>query len=103
MAAGARANIISSLKKQINVDETLSASKGEEKADTQGLKDEETTARNADQAFLDDLTSKCEAKAAAWDKRSTTRAGELTALGQAVELLKGMSHTYGANAKLVGL
>jgi len=103
MAAGARANSISALQKEINQKETLSASKGEEKADKQGLKDEETTARNADQAFLDDLTAKCEAKAEAWDKRSTTRASELTALGQAVELLKGMGGAYGANAKLVGL
>jgi DNA repair exonuclease SbcCD ATPase subunit len=103
MAAGARANAISAVQKEINEKETLSATKGEEKSDKDGQKTEETTARNADQKFLDDLTLKCEEKAEAWDKRSTTRAGELTALGQAVELLKGSRAQYGANAKLVGL
>jgi len=103
MAYGARANTITALQKEINEKETLSASKGETKADKEEQKNEETTARNADQGFLDDLTSKCEEKAKAWDKRSTTRASELTALSQAVELLKGMGNKYEANSKLVGL
>jgi len=103
MAAGARANTISALNKEINEKETLSASKGEEKADKEELKSEETKARNADQKFLNDLTAKCEDKAKAWDTRSTTRASELTALAQAVELLKGMGNLYESNTKLVGL
>lgn len=103
MAAGARANTIAALEKETNEKETSSASKGEQKADKEQQKTEETDARNADQGFLDDLTTKCEAKAEAWDKRSTTRASELTALTQAVELLKGMGGLYNTNTKLVGL
>jgi len=102
MAAGARSNTITALNKEINEKETLSASKGEEKSDKDEQKNEETKARNADQAFLDDLTLKCEEKAKAWDKRSTTRAAELTALQQGVELLKGMGDLYSTNSKLVG-
>jgi len=102
MARGARANTIAALEKEINEKETLSASKGEQKSDKEEQKNEETTARNADQGFLDDLTLKCEGKAKAWDKRSTTRASELTALSQAVELLKGMGNLYSTNTKLVG-
>merc|ERR1719440_35227 len=103
MAAGARANTIKALNKEITEKQTLSAAKSEDKADKEGQKDLETTDRNADQAFLDELTSKCEAKAKAWDQRSTARAAELTALAQATELLKGMGDTYNTNTKLVGL
>lgn len=103
MARGARANTIAALQKEINEKETLSASKSEEKSNKETDKQEETDARDSDQGFLDDVTKKCEAKAAAWDKRSSTRASELTALGQAVELLKGMGNAYSANSKLVGL
>jgi len=103
MAAGARANAITALEKEITEQQTLSASNSEEKAENEEQKNQETTARDADQAFLDDITVKCEDKAKAWDKRSTTRASELTALGQAVEQLKGMGNAYSANSKLVGL
>jgi hypothetical protein len=103
MAYGARANTITAYNKQINEKETLSAAKSEEKSEKEELKKEEEKDRAADQAFLDDLTSKCNAKAKAWDQRSTTRATELTALTQGVELLKGMGDKYSANSKLVGL
>jgi len=102
MQRGARANKITAIEKKINEQETLSASKGEEKSDKEQLRDQETTARNSDQAFLNDLTSRCEDKAKAWDQRSTTRASELTALTQAIASLKGMGDLYNANAKLVG-
>jgi len=102
MARGARRNTVTALEKDTNEKETLSASKGEEKSDAEEQKKQESDARKADQAFLDDLTSKCEDKAKAWDKRSTTRASEITALTQAVELLKGMGDAYESNAKLVG-
>merc|ERR1719258_818797 len=52
----------------------------------------------ADQNFLDDLTVKCEDKAKAWDQRSSTRTAELTAISEALELLKGdVSKMYGSN------
>jgi hypothetical protein len=103
MAAGARANSITALKKENEEKETMSASMGEEKSNAEDLKEKETIARNADQAFLDDLTAKCEAKAKAWDQRSTSRAAELTAINEGITLLKGMGDAYNANSKLVGL
>mmetsp|Transcript_137578 Transcript_137578/g.343313 ORF Transcript_137578/g.343313 Transcript_137578/m.343313 type:complete len:718 (+) Transcript_137578:69-2222(+) len=102
MAEGARANKIKALKAGISKKETLSAKKGEEKSEKQGLLDAEVIAKNQDQAFLDELTTTCEAKAKAWDTRSKTRASELTVLTDAMEQLDGMEDLYGVNTKLVG-
>jgi len=42
-----------------------------------------------DQAYLLDLTEKCEAKSKEWDQRSEARQEELTALTQALAIIKG--------------
>merc|ERR1719326_2748949 len=42
-----------------------------------------------DQAYLLDLTEKCEAKSKEWDQRSSMRQEELTALTQALAIIKG--------------
>jgi hypothetical protein len=42
-----------------------------------------------DQTYLKDVTKRCEARAKDWDQRSTLRSGELEALTQALDVLKG--------------
>merc|ERR1719473_1134335 len=55
-------------------------------------------ALEADENFLDDLTTKCQTKASDWDSRSKTRTSELTAIANALEMLKGdVSKMYGSN------
>lgn len=76
--------------------------KTEEKHSTQASKDQETHEMGADQNFLDTVTSECEQKAQDWDQRSTSRAGELKALQEALEALQsGAADQYSANKKLV--
>merc|ERR1719473_591574 len=56
-----------------------------------------TAAMEADENFLDDLTTKCQTKASDWDSRSQTRTSELTAISSALEMLKGdVSKMYGS-------
>merc|ERR550514_1864831 len=58
---------------------------------------ETTAAMEADENFLDDLTTKCATKASDWDSRSKTRTSELTAIASALEMLKGdVSKMYGS-------
>merc|ERR1719352_982698 len=44
---------------------------------------------NDDRVYLKDLTTKCELKAKQWDQRSSMRASELSAITQALTVLKG--------------
>jgi chromosome segregation ATPase len=54
-------------------------------------------AMEADENFLDDLSTKCATKASDWDSRSKTRTSELTAIANALEMLKGdVSKMYGS-------
>merc|ERR1719387_1855252 len=55
----------------------------------------------ADQSFLDSLIQQCEQTAKDWDARSKTRANELQAITEALEIIKGkVAATYGANKQL---
>lgn len=79
-------------------------SKAEEKSATEADKQQEGAEKQADQSFLQVLTGDCEAKAALWDQRSTSRAAELTAISEAMSALKtGVAPNWKANKKLVGL
>jgi len=67
-------------------------------------KDDETEAKNGDNAFMEELTRQCEEKATQWDQRSKTRAEELTALSEAITTVEsGAKDNYNSNKKLVGL
>merc|ERR1719456_2146658 len=92
MAQGARENLktakLHSASKQ-NATRAELAEKNQTKLDTQAD-------READHAFLQDITVKCERKAEAWDARSTVRSGELEAIAKAMEILKGARDTAGA-------
>jgi len=67
-------------------------------------KDDETEAKDGDNAFMEELTKQCEEKATQWDQRSKTRAEELTALNEAITAVEsGAKDNYDSNKKLVGL
>jgi len=104
MAQGARFNQIKALEQSLAEAETESAEKEEAKAKADDDKTKTTEDKDADNTFMNDLTSQCEAKAVAWDARSKTRSAELVAIASALETLKGeVSGNYNANKKLVGL
>jgi chromosome segregation ATPase len=101
LAKQARENTIEFTAKDIEEKKGLIQSKEKEKAETEQLKKEETADMNADQAFLDELTTTCEQKAKDFDQRSKARVGEITAVTKALEILKsGVQPNYSANKKL---
>merc|ERR1719198_2028462 len=84
--------------------EAVLEAKTEEKGQAEEDKTEETKDMNADQSFLDVLTADCEKKAGLWDQRSRVRAGELTAISKALEVLEAKAlPSYSSNKKLVDL
>merc|ERR1719235_1709771 len=102
MEAQARANTIKFTDMDIQEKAKLSADKENEKAKTEQEKEQEVADMEADQAFMKDLTEKCEIKAKDFDQRSKTRAAEITAITEAIEILKsGVQPNYSANKKLV--
>merc|ERR1719262_577750 len=102
MEAQARANTIKFADMDIQEKAKLSADKENEKAKTEQEKEEETADMEADQGFMKKLTEECEQKAKDFDQRSKTRSAELTALSEAIEILKsGVQPNYSANKKLV--
>ena len=87
--------------KDKNEKEAILEAKSEELHMTEDEKQQETDAKNADQAFLDTVTNECETKAHDWDQRSKARSDELTALADALTTLQeGAANQYSANKKL---
>jgi len=60
----------------------------EEKNQADSDKTDTTNDRNADDAFMKELTTTCEAQASRFDQRSKSRADEITSLNDAIEQLK---------------
>jgi len=84
--------------------EELSAAKTTKQHGLEQDRTDEDTAMKADDEFLTELTTQCEARATEWDQRSKARASELSSLAEAIETLKtGVAPVYSANKKLVGL
>jgi len=84
--------------------EQLSAEKSAEKHGLEEDKTQEEKDKLADEQFRDELSEQCKTKAEEWDQRSQSRASELTAISEAIGILRaGVATTYGVNKKLVGL
>jgi len=68
--------------------EAVVEAKTEEKTNAEDALNEEQIDHAADQNFLDVLTTDCQNKAQLWDQRSRARADEITALTEALAILK---------------
>merc|ERR1719321_1302954 len=102
MEAQARGNTIKFTQQDIEEKAQMSADKENEKSKTEGEKADEIADMEADQGFMKKLTEECEQKSKDFDQRSKTRSAELTALSEAIEILKsGVQPNYFANKKLV--
>merc|ERR1719163_2245994 len=101
MAQQARANQVKAYQALVAKNEEIEAKKSQEKSAHEADKTQTEADTTADQTFLDELTAECENKATAWDARSKVRSNELTAMGEALGLLRGgVAGNYGANKKL---
>merc|ERR1719421_1819851 len=104
MAQAARMNQLKALKDNVEEAEKEVGEKEAQKESAEEDNAKTTQDKSMDSAFLDDLTTQCEAKAKTWDQRSQTRSAELTALSKALGVLQGqVVENYGANKKLQGL
>merc|ERR1719171_269306 len=88
-AAGAKREEIETDKTSLATDEdSLSQAESDIATTTEELT-EEKAQLNDNELYLKDITGQCETKAKEWDQRSKSRAGELTALSKALEILGG--------------
>ena len=100
----AAGNSVKGHKKSIAMSQEIQGAKSDSKSGKEQLLEETENALDEDVEYQEEMTSKCEDKAKAWDERSTTRSKELTAISEALGILKGtVSEKYSANKKLVGL
>merc|ERR1719408_1237270 len=72
-------------------------------ANAEGEKADTEKAIAEDKKYLAELKAECEAKRKAFEERQATRAGEIEAIGQAVEILSGDSVSGAAAKHLPGL
>eukprot|EP00929_Paragymnodinium_shiwhaense_P035257 TRINITY_DN1905_c0_g1_i1.p2 TRINITY_DN1905_c0_g1~~TRINITY_DN1905_c0_g1_i1.p2 ORF type:complete len:708 (-),score=332.22 TRINITY_DN1905_c0_g1_i1:78-2201(-) len=84
--------------------EKIVAKKTETKETAEADHKAETGDKTADEAFMKVLTEECQNKAQMWDQRSSTRSNELTAIADAISVLKEKVGTsWSANKKLAQL
>lgn len=75
---------------------------GKVAADSEALTEEKAKLSD-DNAYLHDLTHNCELKAREFDQHSKTRAGEITALGQAIDIITNKVKDNADDAKRAAL
>merc|ERR1719316_1665054 len=98
MAEGARINEIMAKESLITKCQNVIGKRSGEKSDASKEKEEQTTDKEEDEDFLNDVTDTCEEKAEKWDARSKRRVNELTAIAKALDILKGdATSMYGSN------
>lgn len=101
MAAQARGNSIKFAQEDIDLKEKLSADKSKEQSRIEKERDEETADKESDEAFMKELTEQGETKAKDFDQRSQSRSAELTAISEAIGILKSaVQPNFSANKKL---
>jgi len=101
MAQASRMNQLQSFKNMVSRTEEIIASKEEDKNKCEKGKQTTETDKEADETFLEELVKECEKTAEAFDQRSKARSNEMSALSEALTILKGkVAETYGANKKL---
>merc|ERR1719453_2015088 len=94
-------NQLQSFDNQVARLEEIISSKEEQKNEAENSKQTTETDKEADETFLEELVKECEKTAESFDQRSKTRSKEMSALAEALVILKGkVSETYGANKKL---
>merc|ERR1719387_1391812 len=98
MAEGARINEIMAKEALITKCQDVIGKRSGEKSEAQKEKTEQTSDKEEDESFLEDVTEECEEKAVKWDRRSKRRVNELTAIAKALDILKGdATSMYGSN------
>jgi hypothetical protein len=98
MAEGARINEIMAKEALITKCQDVIGKRSGEKSDSEKEKKDQTEDKEEDEGYLKDVTEECEDKAVAWDRRSKRRVNELTAMAQALDILKGdATSKYGSN------
>merc|ERR1719409_657642 len=79
------------------------AQREQDLANAEGEKADTEKALAEDKKYLAELKAECEAKAKAFEERQATRAGEIEAIGKAVEILSGAAVSGAADKHLPGL
>merc|ERR1719504_566235 len=80
---------IGTAEKNLQKTEETRATTTKEIASTQGDLTTTLAQLHDDQSYLKDLTAKCEDKSKEWDQRSSMRQDELSAITEALSIIKG--------------
>jgi hypothetical protein len=88
LADAAKDDEIAAATRAKDTKEEVKGAKGQDLSTAESNLDEATKARDADQTVLDETKMSCRTRADEFDLRTKTRAGEIEAMGQAIEVLE---------------